>query len=442
MVKHSLPSTTYHLPPTTYVLFSASLCLCGELSGLVLLACVLSCDAAETVPLAARLDAALARSAQFMVSKQKPDGTWRSETYGALKHSADLTPLVMSCLFFLPQGGEPAKSAFLKGEEFLLGTVTPEGTLNARAEEFVYPVYTGASVCRMAALREKDEPHLRAQRAWLKAVLARRLSRELGWTPGDPQFGGWGFSLDPPRKPAPGEGAQTFCESNLSATLFGLAALRSAKVPATDSAYAEILIFVRRCQNFSGDPALADPACDDGGFFFIPNDELQNKAGAAGRDRHGKVRFHSYGTMTADGLRALMRRGLSAEEPCVAAARRWLERNFDAAHNPGVFAKEREELRDSTYYYWTWAVAHAFQSLRVRTIETRGEGASGRTDWSVALAEELLRRQRHDGAWSNRFTDAKEDDPLIATPWAASALAICRAVLTGDDLTLFPRPAP
>jgi len=291
-------------------------------------------------------------------------------------------------------------------------------------------------------LREKDEPHLRAQRAWLKAVLARRLSRELGWTPTDPQFGGWGFSLDPPHKPAPGEGAQAFCESNLSATLFGLAALRSAKVPATDSAYAEILTFVRRCQNFADDPAQADPVFDDGGFFFMPNDELQNKGGAAGKDRHGRARFHSYGTMTADGLRALMRCGLSAEEPRVAAARRWLERNFNAAHNPGVFAGEREELRDSTYYYWGWAAAHAFQSLRVRTVETRVEGGGGRTDWTVALAEELLRRQRQDGAWLNRFTDAKEDDPLIATPWAASALAICRAVLTAEDLALFPRPAP
>ena len=244
-----------------------------------------------------------------------------------------------------------------------------------------------------------------------------------------------------PRKPPPGKPKELLHESNLAATVFALAALRSAKVPAGDPAYAAALVFVKRCQNFSDEPSAADRKFDDGGFFFIPNDELQNKAGAAGKDRHGRARFHSYGTMTADGLRALVRCVLSAEEPRVAAARRWLERNFNAAHNPGVFAAEREELRDSTYYYWVWAVAHAFQSLRVRTIETSVEGGGKKTDWAVALTEELLRRQRQDGAWANRFTDAKEDDPLIATPWAASALAICRAVLTGEDLALFPRPA-
>ena len=69
------------------------------------------------------------------------------------------------------------------------------------------------------------------------------------------------------------------------------------------------------------DPARADPAFDDGGFFFIPNDPGQNKAGPAGTDRHGRQRFRSYGTMTADGLRILIRCGLPATHPRVVAAR-------------------------------------------------------------------------------------------------------------------------
>jgi len=50
--------------------------------------------------------------------------------------------------------------------------------------------------------------------------------------------------------------------------------------------------------------------------------------------------------------------------------------------------------------------------------------------WYPAVRDELVARQRPDGSWANRFTDAKEDDPLVATPWAAAALAIGRAVIT------------
>ena len=50
-------------------------------------------------------------------------------------------------------------------------------------------------------------------------------------------------------------------------------------------------------------------------------------------------------------------------------------------------------------------------------------------DWAAALSEELLRRRRGDGTWANRFTAAKEDDPLIATSFAAAALGISRAMM-------------
>ena len=41
----------------------------------------------------------------------------------------------------------------------------------------------------------------------------------------------------------------------------------------------------------------------------------------------------------------------------------------------------------------------------------------------------LVANQRPDGSWKNRFNDAKEDDPLIATAWASSALAISKLML-------------
>ena len=263
---------------------------------------------------------------------------------------------------------------------------------------------------------------------WLACLRRRQLTEQLGWSPADREYGGWGFSLETPRKRPPGRPQERFFESNMVATIYGLAALRSAKVPAHDPAYGQILLFACRCQNFPLEPDHADPHYDDGGFFFVPDEPVQNKAGIAGTDCHGRRRFHSYGTMTADGLRVLLRCGLEPDDPRLAAARNWLETHFSATVHPGIFARDREVLRDGVYYYWVMAVSHAFMGLGVEEIRTR----SGKCRWAEQLTEAVLRRQNADGSWTNRYTDAKEDDPLVSTPYAAAGLAICRAMITGD----------
>ena len=176
--------------------------------------------------------------------------------------------------------------------------------------------------------------------------------------------------------------------------------------------------FVKRCQNFS----------DDGGFFLTPVNPAQNKAGmagVAGEDGHGGLRYHSYGSATADGLRALVRCGLAPGHPRVVAARAWLERNFSTRTNPGVFEGVLAADRDAAYHYYCWSVTHAFRMLGVSTIRQQGR----QVGWAALLAEELLGRQRADGSWQNPYRFMKEDDPLIATALAAAALANCRQMM-------------
>ncbi len=397
-------------------------------------------DKGDRAAMVRRLDAALEKAARYLVSKQSADGAWRSGTYGALRDGPSLTPLVMSAVLFLPQSGPQGQTALGNGADYLAGFVGNDGKLKVAPRELLFPVYTAASASRVVVLVRRNEQTLRVQAAWLAYLRDRQLNEALGWQPSDPEYGGWGFSLDVPRKPAPGRPKELLHESNLAATIFALAALRSAKAPAGDPAYAQALGFVKRCQNFSDDPAAGDEKFDDGGFFFMPGDAAQNKAGAAGADRFGHQRYRSYGTMTADGLRALLRCGLAADHPRVVAARKWLLRHFAAAHNPGDFPADRAVLRDATYYYWTWAASHAFLALGLARLET----PAGPVAWPEQFAEQLLARQRADGSWVNRFTDAKEDDPLIATPWAAAALAIGRAMVTrqptmpGDRCPLAP----
>jgi len=374
-----------------------------------------------------RIDGSLAKAGRLLDQEQASDGAWRSRTYGAFRDGPSLTPYVLSALWFVPQAGPAGETAFRRGVDYLLGPVGGDGRLKVGSRELLFPVYTSAMASRVVVLGERSPRNLRAQQAYLAYLRGRQLNEALGWEPSDLEYGGWGFSLDVPGKPAPGRLKDLFVESNLSATLFALGALKSARVPGDDPAYAQALVFVRRCQNFSDDPARADPRFDDGGLFFIPGDPNQNKAGPAGADRFGRPRFHSYGTMTADGMRALLCCGLPKDHVRVRAARKWLEWNFSAAANPGAFAPDRAVLQNATYYYWTWAAAHAFLAVDASQIETR----SGSVRWAEVLAEELLGRQEGDGSWVNPFTDAKEDDPLVATPWAAAALAICRGAITG-----------
>ncbi len=274
----------------------------------------------------------------------------------------------------------------------------------------------------------------------MKYLGDRQLAEPLGWTEADADYGGWGFSIGPPQKPQGGGIAGPFNRSNLSATTFAIAAFRSAKTDPEDKVFKTALQFVFRCQNFGHDPRF-----DDGGFFFMPDDEAQNKAGAIGLDHRGVLRFRSYGTMTADGIRCLIRCSVPTDHPRVRAARRWLADRFSATDNPGDFPPDRASLQNATYYYWVWSFAHAMMALRTDRLE-RGEkpepvlsdstAAAGRraaaVDWPCVLAGRLIELQRPDGTWSNPLTAGMEDDPLVATPWASAALAICRAFLRGQ----------
>ena len=380
---------------------------------------------AQNAELTARIDASLTKAARFLTARQSPDGAWRSETIGFFKDGPSLTPLVLNTLHFLPQGGEAGRKAFRSGVGYLTRMVGRDGKVQAGPRGLAFPVLTAGAVIRILSLVEPTEETRRALQGWWATLRAFRLDSERGWDAADSDFGGWGFSLQPPRKPAEGEPKPPFCESNMVATLFGILGARSAKIPAGDPLYKETLVFIQRCQNFAETPETADAAFDDGGFFCRPDDPILNKAGIAGKDRSGRLRYHSYGSMTADGLRALLRCGLPPDHPRVVAARRWLETHFEAKRHPGTFNADRETLREGHFYYWTWAVAHAFLALNAREIETK----AGKVRWAEALAQEMLRRQRPDGSWKNRFNPANEDDPIVCTSWAAATLAMCREML-------------
>lgn len=371
--------------------------------------------------LGGRIDQALERGMRALVRAQSPDGAWRSPTYGVFRDGLTLTPVVAKAVVFGPEI-EGVAAARNRAGVYLAGCVRPDGSIDAGPSGMTYPVYTAAAA--VIVLSRLDIPGGRpARNAWLRELMRRQLAEDRGWTSSDPAYGAWGYAIEPPIRSD--DGSNTAIDADLSSTLFALGALRMAGLDSSEPSIRKALNFLERCQNLPKDDSAAELPFDDGGFFFSPSDPVRNKAGSAGKDFRGRIRYHSYGSATADGLRALLRCGLAPDHPRVAAARRWLEAHFTATTNPGTFEPIREDERDATYYYGAWSIAHAFRALNLQTIQ------AGRRDidWARSLAEELLRRQRSDGTWINRFTAAKEDDPLVATSFAVGALAISRTLL-------------
>jgi hypothetical protein len=369
-------------------------------------------DEQERLSLPEQIARARKRGAEFLLSQQSEDGAWRSDTYGPLKDGPALTPLALNALL---AAAPDRKEAIRKAAKYLAALAKPDGDIAPPKQGFEFAIYT--SSLAVSALSHPHCPEYPPARdAWLRFLKQRQLTEELGWKPEDREFGGWGYSRGLPRKPRPGELAPPLIESNLSATTFALDALAAAGVPAKDPLFTKALTFVHGCQNWEEDSARREPDFDDGGFFFIYDDPVRNKAGVAGTDRRGRQRFHSYGSVTADGLRCLTRCGVPESAPRHQAAAKWLQKHFQIGRHPGTYAERREMDRMAVFYYFSASASQEpAGSLRVNSGEREGTVRE-------FLAEELLKRQREDGSWLNPAHAVREDDPITATSFALIAL--------------------
>lgn len=380
----------------------------------------------EGLTLVQRIDRSLAKAGAFLVAQQSPDGSIRSKTYAALKDGWSLTTLSLASLRFVPQSQE-VKRAYRRGVDFIASLVDENGEIATGPDGPEYAVYS-ISLAILVLNAPGNERHAAARDALIAILRKLQLTEQNGWAPSDPSYGGWGYYRDIPKKPD-GRITDVLLPSNLTATLYAIGAIRLAGVPDDDPSMVKTLSFVKRCQNYAGNPAQRDQKYDDGGFFMSPDVPDDNKAGVAGTDRFGRARYNSYGSMTADGLRALIRLGMDVDHPRVQAAANWLRQRYTPARTPGVFPPQDEYRRESTYYYYVWSASHALRLLAIPEIQTR----AGKLHWAPLLAKAVLERQRPDGSWYNPFTEGREDDPVVATAFAVAALANARITLTGEQ---------
>lgn len=347
---------------------------------------------------------ALVKGVTFLTRAQSGDGAWRSDVYATFKDGTALTPLVLIALqdaaSNVPASVAPIRQ---KGCAFLAKLVRADGTIDPGPDGLDYPIYTAALTIQ--ALSHPDgETYIKQRPAWVRYLKERQLTEKLGWKPDEKEYGGWGYCRVLPRKPKPGELAPPLIESNLSATVFALEALETAGELDAGTAKAAA-IFVRRCQN------------EDGGFHFVYDDPVRNKAGSPDPPGAKGARFHSYGSTTADGLRALALCNQPEDKARRASAEQWLEQHFHADTHPGEYVKPHEPNREAVYYYYAASAARAFRDNKL-TLPGR--------DWAAELSAELVKRQRDDGSWANPAELVRENDPFVATANALSALARCK----------------
>ena len=358
-------------------------------------------------PTVRKIDDALAAGVAFLLKRQSDDGAWRSDVYATFKDGTALTPLVLIALQDAGASGLSESSALhvvaaqRKGSEYLAKFARENGTIDSGPDGLEYPVYTASLAIRVLS-HPANKDLLNARDAWIKYLKERQLTEKLGWKSADKKYGGWGYCRVIPKKPEPNVIAPALIESNLSATLFALDAVRAAGEPDTEL-YKAAAIFVRRCQNA------------DGGFHFIHDDPVRNKAGVAKGD---PLTFHSYGSTTADGLRALRFCGLADDKERERAAADWLTKHYRADTHPGTYVRAHEGNREAVYYYYVASVSRAFREQQLKLSDGR--------DWAMELGAELAKRQHKDGRWENPVELVRENEPIVATANAVTALANCR----------------
>jgi hypothetical protein len=193
-----------------------------------------------------------ARAVDWLLSRQGSDGLWRSATTPTLSTGQALTPFVLYAL---------SHARDLGARRALLDRALDRLPLGGSE----HPTYSLA----LSILALKRLAPGRDTGSLERELRSMQLAEPLGWTPDDPEYGGWDQGVVPARKPQ----AQN---PNLSITAFASEALGGDP---------KARVFAARCRTA------------DGGYCFTPSESWrhQNKAGAG----------RGYATATLDASRIL-----------------------------------------------------------------------------------------------------------------------------------------
>lgn len=344
----------------------------------------------------AKLDAMVQKGIAFLRGKgQSTDGTFSKQIgIGVTAMAADA---------MMRHGNSPDEPAVAKALKVVASSAREDGGIYAVEGR----IKTYETCIAMQCLKTAN------RRGAYDAILkgADKFLREVPWDGPEgyksdsEYFGGAGYGVA--AKPG-GRG-----RPDLSNTAYLIEALRSSGASADDETIKNALIFVSRCQNLESEHNTTPFASkiNDGGFYYTPvaggNSDEPMEAGG----------LRSYGSMSYSGLKSMVFAGLKEDDPRVKAVVAWLGKHYDVSSNPG--------MGDGGLFYYYLTFAKGLDAYgKDFIIDEKGT----KHDWRKDLVEELAKRQKEDGSWTNANAKWMEGDPNVCTTFALLALSYCKPV--------------
>ncbi len=365
---------------------------------------LLSLQCAAPVETEVRPAALRDEALQYLWQKQGADGGWHSETHAIMKSGQVLTPFI---LFTLLQADSSARVEKKEQVELALNFIRTHmdtsGVLGLSDPVLVeYPNYATSYALRVLldAGDASDEGLIYRMAGYL---IDQQFDESRSIEASHAAYGGWGF------------GETTLARGqvgyvDLSHTRRILQALRlysdgpfQAGPRVEASSYKKALVFLARAQK-------REHPSYDGGFFYSPVVFAANK-GRLTFDESDNPVHGSYATATCDGLLALLTADLPSTSQSAADAHTWLKERLNLEYPAGIPRDQPGQWHHVMQFYNLSVHAEVFDLL--------GWPETSRTQMATLFAD----RVQADGSFSNPYgSPNKEDDPLLATALAISAL--------------------
>jgi squalene-hopene/tetraprenyl-beta-curcumene cyclase len=290
-------------------------------------------------------------------------------------------PMIAKAMAFLEKHVQPDGGIYPKGVEAQQNYLTAVGLLAFVAAD------TGG---KYKSVRENAIKFLKGMQWHEEGAGANKVDVN------NINYGGFGY--DSKKRP------------DLSNTSFTLESLHKAGLSNDDPAVQRAMIFLRRCQNYTGeggnDKAQGAPEDMDGGFIYSPSESKS----PAGNSPTGGLR--SYASMTYAGLKSFVYAGLKKNDPRVQAALEWIKKHYDLEQNPG--------MGQSGLYYYYQVFAKALKAAEIDAVAT---AAGEPRNWRKDLVQTLIAKQQPDGSWINKDKRWLENDARLVTAYSLAAMA-------------------